>query len=421
MKEMQKDYLLFNLEDFISDDLFIKWAQGKLPQKETFWEDYIKNNPGQKYMILEAKDLVANINFELPAVADDFFERLNVRINSSVDQEILAQQDLVSKNSTQKSENQEISSPETTAQNSEVQKNSDQEPIAQNSKVEEGTDQDTSSIKTTAQNSTDLEVTINAVNQHNTNDDFAFAKERKKTKNYNIAFRVAIGIAASLLIVLTYVFYPRNVVIENGFAGIKEIILPDSSVVLLNANSTLTYPNNWDQSNRQVKLSGEAFFKIRHQINNGHVVPFKVELKEVDLHVLGTSFNVISKPEQVDVVLKTGRLKVTHDDQEVFMTPADHLVYNQLQNKFMVNKVDNEDYLDWTRMEFVFNNLTVGQVTDKLAAYFDLKFHFEEEEVKNEKLSGRLGMSDQQETLHTLELLLNKKIIVNKMDVTIIR
>jgi len=370
MKEMQKDYLQFDLEDFISDDQFTKWAQGKAPQDDAFWASYIQSNPSKRQIISEAKSIIAAIVFDEPEVGDDFFDRLNSRINDSIDHDSAAHQ----------------------------------------SQAESFTVQPVIVVPTNLP-AAETPAERPAVP----------LTEKKHTLNYKTGIRISIGIAASLLLLLTYVFYPRNIVVENGFAGTRQVILPDSSVVLLNANSSLTYRADWDPSTRHVKLSGEGFFKIRHRVQEGKTIPFQVDLNEVSLHVLGTSFNVINRPAQVEVILKTGRLKVTHKQQEIFMKPADHLIYNQAQKSFVIKESANEDYLDWTRLEFIFNDLTVAQVAEKLSSYFQLKFTFEDESVKNEKLSGRLGMSDQKETLRTLELLLNKKMVVNGMNVTISR
>lgn len=331
---MQKNYQQFDLGDFVSDDLFIKWAQGKSPQDNNFWEAYISANPAQKSILLEAKELVAGFNFQQEEISSDFFDKLNERINHSIDE-------------------------------------------------------------------------VDAV------------QAATKNTSHKLGYRIAAAIAASLLIALAFLFYPKHIIIENGFAGIKQVVLPDSSIVLLNANSSLVYAKNWDKNDREVKLIGEAFFKIKHTTEKGHVLPFKVYANDLKLNVLGTSFNVISRNAKVDIILKTGRLKVTSDEEEVYMKPADHLFYDKEKGKFILTKISNDDYLDWTRMEFVFNDLSIAQVTQKLEYFFDVKVQFEDEAIKKEKLSGRIGLLNINETFHTLELLLNKKIVINGKQVTI--
>lgn len=348
--ETQKNYQQFDLEDFVSDDNFIRWAQGKSPESEAFWNNYISTHPAQEAIILEAKDLVSGFIFEQPDIDEDFFMRLNDRINLSLDQETTA----------------------------------DKPDIANDIPV-------------------------------------AAEQPQPERKNYKLAIRIATGIAASILIFLAFLFYPKEVTIENGFAGIKEVVLPDSSIVMLNANSKLSYAGNWNPHQREVKLTGEGFFRIRHRTENGKVIPFVVAANDLKLHVLGTSFNVINTPQLVQITLRTGKLKVTHDQDSVFMKPEDQLAYDLKKKSFSLQRVSDNNYMDWTKLEFVFNDLSIDLVTQKLAAYFDIRFHFDDPAVKQEMLSGRLDLSNQKETLHTLELLLNKKIEIKGREVTINR
>lgn len=335
--EKEKDYRQFDLEDFVTDDQFIDWAQGRRPEKNEFWEEYLQANPAQQQNINQAKAIVAGFKFEEPLIEDDFFTRLNGRINQSIGAE------------------------ET------------------------------------------------------------LPRLPVKDKNYRLLYRAIAGIAAAVLLILAFVFYPRTIVIENGYAGIKTVVLPDSSVVILNANSSLSYPEKWDKQNREVQLQGEGFFSIRHLTSNSHVVPFRVHAGELNLHVLGTSFNVNNRTAQVEVILKTGRLKVTHGDQEVFMKPADGLTYNQEKGTLTLKKVKDCDYTDWTRLEYIFNDLSMERVAQKLEYFYGIKINFEDDTFKNEKLSGRLGLSSLGETIETLELLLHKNIEVKDKQVTISR
>ena len=69
-----------------------------------------------------------------------------------------------------------------------------------------------------------------------------------------------------------------------------KIVLPDSSTVWLNANARLVYPRSFEDVNRKVSISGEAFFQVRKDKNH----PFIVDIGELQVEVLGTSFNVMT-------------------------------------------------------------------------------------------------------------------------------
>src|SRR6185437_3682694 len=79
--------------------------------------------------------------------------------------------------------------------------------------------------------------------------------------------------------------------IRTGYGEIKSVLLPDSSVVTLNANSKLRIPEQWTEaSGRQVWLEGEAYFAVQKKAATAE--KFVVHTTEVDVEVLGTKFNV---------------------------------------------------------------------------------------------------------------------------------
>ena len=91
-----------------------------------------------------------------------------------------------------------------------------------------------------------------------------------------------------------------------------EVILPDSSQVTLNANSSLSYREDFTE--RKVHLSGEAFFDVARDTNR----PFEIFTAETVTRVLGTSFNVRAYPEEdkVEVMVRSGRVEFKEENDE---------------------------------------------------------------------------------------------------------
>ncbi|MBK7651224.1 MAG: FecR domain-containing protein [Flammeovirgaceae bacterium] len=79
-----------------------------------------------------------------------------------------------------------------------------------------------------------------------------------------------------------------SITVPNGSK--TEILLPDGSHVLLNAGSTLRYPERFVNDNREVYLEGEAFFNVKSSLHQ----KFLVKTKDLTIKVYGTSFNVMS-------------------------------------------------------------------------------------------------------------------------------
>jgi len=85
-------------------------------------------------------------------------------------------------------------------------------------------------------------------------------------------------------------------------AGMEEVVsdtLPDGSTIMLNRNSSLSYPEDFRKDIREVELSGEAFFHVEPDKTK----PFVVNLRDAGVKVLGTSFNVKAYPDETIVVM----------------------------------------------------------------------------------------------------------------------
>ena len=120
-----------------------------------------------------------------------------------------------------------------------------------------------------------------------------------------------------------------EVVFMHKFTAYGErtmVILPDSSKVWLNGGSSLIYPSRFVSAERNVCLTGEAYFDVRKDSSR----PFTVDVNQMKLKVLGTTFNVFSYPDNPQIVatLETGKLQIKVDNQEkpYTLSPNDQLV-----------------------------------------------------------------------------------------------
>ena len=91
--------------------------------------------------------------------------------------------------------------------------------------------------------------------------------------------------------------------IPNGAR--RQLLLPDSSLLWVNAGSTVTVPVQWSDSSREITLEGEGFFEIKADPKR----PFLVHTHAATVKVLGTSFNIHAYPlEPVAVTVATGKV-----------------------------------------------------------------------------------------------------------------
>jgi transmembrane sensor len=115
----------------------------------------------------------------------------------------------------------------------------------------------------------------------------------------------------------------ESIPIRTSISSTNKVVtffLPDSSKVWLNINSQLSYVEEF-ASNRRLKLTGEAFFDVKHD----SLYPFVIDLNSCELTVLGTSFNVQAKENSVNVAVVNGKVRLKHLDsqQETTLTAGE--------------------------------------------------------------------------------------------------
>lgn len=144
--------------------------------------------------------------------------------------------------------------------------------------------------------------------------------------------------------------------------------LGDGTVVTLSANSTLTYPATFrGKARREVKLDGEAWFKVAH--DKAH--PFSVEAGRMHTNVLGTTFVVRAYKDDVpEVALIEGRVNLTSDNTSVDIVPGQK---GRLGNGgIVVAKANITSATDWMRGEFVMDNTPLSDALESIASWYNM-------------------------------------------------
>lgn len=162
---------------------------------------------------------------------------------------------------------------------------------------------------------------------------------------------------------------PMQVVSTSAY-DVRNVTLPDGSVVVLNVNSTLQYPQRFRGHERNVSVQGESFFDVKRNPDK----PFKISSDKLSVEVLGTSF--IVKDYQGDslasVTVKTGRVKVgtpTGDDN--LLVPGNQLVYAKSSNsQLIVADIKADTY--WTTRKFAFRDVILKDVFHALASEYGI-------------------------------------------------
>ncbi|PZX52137.1 FecR family protein [Algoriphagus ratkowskyi] len=202
--------------------------------------------------------------------------------------------------------------------------------------------------------------------------------------------RYLIAVAASLLIFIAtygayqeYSFVPQIPMIQRSTNSSQraQVILPDGSLVHLNVNTTLTFPEVFDVGQRIVKLEGEAFFEVKKNPDK----PFLVQTERLITTVLGTSFNINAATGAASIVsVNTGKVEVSvvhhagdglilHPDQQVELTDSGALEFSE---------VNSAGISSWKSNEMRFELLPFEEVISMLSRNYHVKITLRENSAK---------------------------------------
>ncbi|MEQ8553133.1 MAG: FecR domain-containing protein [Cyclobacteriaceae bacterium] len=154
-------------------------------------------------------------------------------------------------------------------------------------------------------------------------------------------------------------------------------ILPDGTKVKLNSESKLIVPEQFELDRREVELQGEAFFEVVENRN----APFIVKSGDMEVKVLGTSFNVSAYQDDklLKVGVKTGKVEVKGigetKEYTVTLLPNDMSTWDPEQNQLEKNEIGNTDAIfGWTDQKLVFENHSLPAVLNTLSKWYGVKF-----------------------------------------------
>lgn len=146
--------------------------------------------------------------------------------------------------------------------------------------------------------------------------------------------------------------------------------LPDGSTGFLNSGSRLKYPAQFT-TERKVELVGEAFFDVVHNAD----IPFHVNTRNLDIKVLGTTFNVIANEDEPieEIILQTGKVDVSSPNGKelAIMKPNEQITLDIQKQTFVKNEVEASQYTSWKEGKLVFRKENMQQVARRLSRWYN--------------------------------------------------
>jgi transmembrane sensor len=274
--------------------------------------------------------------------------------------------------------------------------------------------------------------------------------EIKKKKNFGFVF---IGLAAALLLIgfsaVRFYFFRSKDKSPSAEKSVSEVfthygsksnvVLPDRTTVKLNAGSHLTYDKDYGNKNREVNLSGEAYFDV---VKNKEK-PFIIHTKKIDIKVLGTTFNVKSYPgESTETSLVKGSIEVTfksNPTRKIVLKPNEKLIVSDKKESSNFARTPSPEpnvaisHLNyarkdstiietaWVQNKLVFKAETFKDLAQELERWYNVSIQFSDAETENLQFTGTFENETIQQALNALQLsgsfyysITDGKIIISK-------
>ncbi len=235
-------------------------------------------------------------------------------------------------------------------------------------------------------------------------------------------YRAASIIAIVLLVGLAFgVSHLNNqtVIVSTKPGQNLNLLLPDSSQVMLNSSSSLVYHPLAFAFNRKVELEGEAYFEVTKQ----KLRPFLVRSNDLKVKVLGTQFNVNAYPEtgKYEVVLEEGSVNVSmtsFKDAKATLSPGQKVEINKSNGEGKVSTVNTHLYTAWTEGVLYFYDSSFSDVVNRLERRYGVNIELSDPLIKDFVFSTTIRNEPFEEVLDLVQEVLP---VIALEDVGIIR
>jgi len=199
---------------------------------------------------------------------------------------------------------------------------------------------------------------------------------------------------------------PAQLVTAQAANVVRIDTLPDGSVVTLNKNSSITYPEKFKTDTRSVTLKGEAFFNVTPNKNK----PFQIQVNDVSIKVVGTSFNVRSENGSTEVIVATGVVQVQRGSKTVTLRPNEKTAI-QPQDSVLVKTTETTHLYNYYQSnEFVCDNTPLWKLVAVLNKAYSAHIVIGKEELRNLPLTTTFPNESLDQILQVISLTFNIKV-----------
>ena len=200
-----------------------------------------------------------------------------------------------------------------------------------------------------------------------------------------------------------------DVIVQNQLITAKgskgRFTLPDGSVVWLNSETKLTYPNQFTGNRRFVSLEGEAYFEVAKDAKK----PFVVQAGEIDVEVLGTCFDLdsYSSGEFVETALLNGSVKISGKalKDPVYLKPNELFRYRKSDQIASVEEAKVGLYADWIKDRLVFDNDCLADILISMEGRYNMDIECPKQYAASTRLSFTIRQESIEEVMEAMSLI----------------
>ena len=235
---------------------------------------------------------------------------------------------------------------------------------------------------------------------------------KKEVKVRTLNFRTLYKVAAVAVIMLSasyFMFFNNDKSFETRIAQTKTLVLPDTSEVILNSASLLSYNKKTWKDKRDLELDGEAFFKV----SKGQKFTVNTDVGSVE--VLGTQFNVKERGNYFEVQCYEGLVGVTYNNTQVKLTKGKTF---RIINGIIEN-VEDFNILEpsWLQFESSFVEVPLSHVIEELEIQYDIEILLENVDT-DQLFTGTFTHKDKNIALQSVTIPLKLSYKIDKQTVT---
>jgi ferric-dicitrate binding protein FerR (iron transport regulator) len=217
-------------------------------------------------------------------------------------------------------------------------------------------------------------------------------KHRIRTASYAIAASVIMIICTVLIAPLVMKAPARQQTTaeltkrSTNRSESKFILLEDSTQVWLNAATSLDFPERFNAVTREVYLTGEAYFDVKH----ADKVPFVIHLGDISVTVLGTAFNIKAYPGQknITIAVTRGKVKVTRKDGwEVTLVKDQQVKLNENSQETSGKNISGELISGWQHGNIYYDDEPLKDIISDMERVYNVHVNIENQTIADQEIS----------------------------------